>query len=204
MPIERHCAVTLPAKKSGRQRSISVAICPVVSLTRCTLSMPAITCWVFDSCNTGETAAVENGTALRVVVVGAGIVGASIAYHLARRHVAVTVLEHHQPGAGASSHSFAWLNAFGKEPFPYHDLNRRSLEVWHRFAQALQADIGLHWGGEMRWVHTPEDAQVLQQRLQQLQTWGYPNRLITAAELCQLEPGLVPGPVSAASLGPID
>lgn len=146
----------------------------------------------------------EDGTGLHVVVVGAGIVGASIAYHLARRHVAVTVLERHQPGAGASSHSFAWLNAFGKEPFPYHDLNRRSMEVWRRFAQELQGEVGLHWGGEMRWVHTPEDAQALQQRIQQLQTWGYPNRLITAAELCQLEPRLVPGPVSAASLGPID
>jgi len=147
---------------------------------------------------------VENGKTLRVTVVGAGIVGASIAHHLARRHVAVTVLERHQPGAGASSHSFAWLNAFGKEPFPYHDLNRRSMEAWRRFAQELPGDIGLRWGGEMRWVHTPEDAQSLQQRIQQLQTWGYPNRLITATELCQLEPGLVPGPVSAASLGPID
>ncbi len=146
----------------------------------------------------------ENGTALHVVVVGAGIVGASIAHHLARRHVRVTVLERHQPGAGASSHSFAWLNAFGKEPFAYHDLNRRSMEAWRRFAQGLQGDVGLHWRGEMRWVHTPEDAQILQQHIQRLQTWGYPNRLITAAELCQLEPGLVPGPVSAASLGPID
>ena len=146
----------------------------------------------------------ENGKALHVVVVGAGIVGASIAHHLAHRHVSVTVLERHQPGAGASSHSFAWLNAFGKEPLPYHDLNRRSMEAWHRFAQGLQGDVGLHWGGEMRWVHTPEDAQALQQHIQHLQTWGYPNRLITAAELCQFEPGLVPGPVSAASLGTID
>ena len=35
----------------------------------------------------------QNGKSLRVVVVGAGIVGASIAYHLAHRQVAVTVLE---------------------------------------------------------------------------------------------------------------
>ena len=146
----------------------------------------------------------ENGKALRVVVVGAGIVGASIAHHLARRHVAVTVLERSQPGAGASSHSFAWLNSFGKEPLPYHDLNRRSMEAWRRFAQGLQSDIGLHWGGEMRWVHTPEDAQALHQRIRHLQAWGYPNRLITAEELCELEPGLVPGTVSAASLGTID
>jgi glycine/D-amino acid oxidase-like deaminating enzyme len=147
---------------------------------------------------------VENGTALRVVVVGAGIIGASIAHYLTRRQAAVTVLEGSRPGAGASSHSFAWLNAFGKDPFPYHDLNRRSLEIWRRFALELPGDIGLHWGGEMRWVHTPEEAQRLQQRIQQLQAWGYPNRLITAEELCRLEPGLVPGHVSAAALGPID
>jgi glycine/D-amino acid oxidase-like deaminating enzyme len=147
---------------------------------------------------------VENGTSLRVVVVGAGIVGASIAYYLARRQVAVTLLERHRPGAGASSHSFAWLNAFGKEPYPYHDLNRRSMEVWHRFAQGLQADVGLHWGGEMRWVHTAAEAEALRQRIQHLQAWGYPNRLITPEELQKLEPGLVPGTVSAASLGTID
>jgi len=147
---------------------------------------------------------VENGTSLRVVVVGAGIVGASIAYYLASRQVAVTVLERHRPGAGASSHSFAWLNAFGKEPYPYHDLNRRSMEVWHRFAQGLQADVGLHWGGEMRWVHTAAEAEALRQRIQHLQAWGYPNRLITPEELQKLEPGLVPGTVSAASLGTID
>ena len=120
-----------------------------------------------------------NSKALRVVVVGAGIVGASIAYHLARRQVAVTVLERHRPGAGASSHSFAWINAFGKEPYPYHDLNRRSMEVWHRFAQGLQADVGLRWGGDLRWVHTAADAEALRQRIQHLQAWGYPNRLLS-------------------------
>jgi glycine/D-amino acid oxidase-like deaminating enzyme len=78
------------------------------------------------------------------------------------------------------------------------------VEAWRRFAQGLQADVGLHWGGEMRWVCTAADAEALRQRILQLQAWGYPNYLITAAELQQLEPGLVPGTVSAASVGPID
>ena len=146
----------------------------------------------------------DQGNPLHVVVVGAGIVGAAIAYHLAQRQVAVTVLERHRPGAGASSHSFAWLNAFGKDPAAYHDLNRRSMEAWRRFAPGLEMDIGLHWGGEMRWVRTPEAAVTLRQRVQQLQTWGYPNRMLTAEELQRLEPGLVPGHVSAAAFGPID
>jgi glycine/D-amino acid oxidase-like deaminating enzyme len=146
----------------------------------------------------------ENGNPLRVVVVGAGIVGASIAYHLARRQVAVTVLERQQPGAGASSHSFAWLNAFGKDPVTYHDLNRRSMDAWQRFARSLGCDIGLHWGGEMRWVRNAEDAKGLRHRIAQLQAWGYPNRLIDATEMQQFEPGLCPGTVSAASFGALD
>lgn len=140
----------------------------------------------------------------RVVVVGAGIVGASIAYHLVRRRVAVTVLERQQPCAGASSHSFAWLNAFGKDPAAYHDFNRRSMDAWPRFARDLALDVGLHWGGEMRWTCTPQDAEALRQRVRQLQAWGYPSRLIDAAEVCKLEPGLVPGPITAASRGDID
>ncbi len=146
----------------------------------------------------------EQGKALHVVVVGAGIVGASIAYHLAQRQVAVTILERQQPGAGASSHSFAWLNAFSKEPYAYHDLNRRSMELWHRFAHDLQVTNGVHWGGEMHWVHTEAEAERLRQHIQHLQAWGYPARLISAAEVQRLEPGLRPGTVRAASLGPSD
>ena len=75
---------------------------------------------------------------LKVVVVGAGIVGASIAYHLSRRKdVAVIVLERDEPCAGASGHSFAWLNSFGKDPVSYHHFNRRSMDIWDRFARKL-------------------------------------------------------------------
>ena len=127
-----------------------------------------------------------------------------MAYHLSRRGCTVIVLERHHPGHGASGHSFAWLNSFDKNPASYHDLNRRSMDMWHRFAYDLGLDIGLHWGGEMRWVHTPAKATELRQRVAQLQEWGYPNRLIDVDALLRLEPGLSPGPVAAASFGAID
>jgi glycine/D-amino acid oxidase-like deaminating enzyme len=60
----------------------------------------------------------------RVVIVGAGIMGASIGYHLAKRGAHVTILEQQRPGNGATEKSFAWINAtFSKQPRPYYDLN---------------------------------------------------------------------------------
>ena len=38
----------------------------------------------------------------RVVVVGAGIIGASIAFQISRRNIATTILDRGQPGSGAS------------------------------------------------------------------------------------------------------
>ena len=79
----------------------------------------------------------------RVVVIGAGIVGSVLAFNLSRRQVDLTVIDRAQPGSGASSHSFAWLNSFGKEPVEYHDLNRQSMHMWDRLSRRLSADIGL-------------------------------------------------------------
>ena len=142
---------------------------------------------------------------LRVIVVGAGIVGASIAYHLSRRKdVAVTVLERDEPCAGASGHSFAWLNSFGKDPVSYHHFNRRSMDIWDRFARRLGMDLDLHWGGELRWESMPERVEALHQRIVQLQAWGYPIRIISSDELCELEPSLSPSPVTTASFSEID
>ena len=101
---------------------------------------------------------------MKAVVIGAGIVGASIGYHLAARGADVTLIDKNKPGSGASSHSFAWINAGPKSPFEYHDLNRRSLEMWERFAQKLNTDVGLRWGGKVSWEAETHRAEELRQR----------------------------------------
>ena len=142
-------------------------------------------------------------TARHVVVIGAGIVGASVAWRIASRGLRVTLVDRAEPGSGASSHSFAWINAGAKEPVSYHNLNRRSLEMWPRFAAAIaddgdDANVGLRWGGKVSWETEPGAAEQLQARVRQLQSWGYPSRLVSAAELAELEPSLEIGPVAAA------
>ena len=140
----------------------------------------------------------------KIVVIGAGIVGASIAFRLAQRGADVTILDASEPGKGASVVSFAWINARDKNPRAYHDLNRRSLDMWDRFARELGEEIGLVWGGELRWAATAAGAAKLTERVRTLQSWGYRIRLLDEEQVHRLEPGLVTGSVAAASYSTAD
>ena len=139
-----------------------------------------------------------------IVVVGAGIVGVSIALHLSLGGARVTVLEAGQPGQGTSAVSFAWINARDKNPRHYHDLNRRSLDMWPRFARWLGGDVGLTWGGELRWAASPTEAEEMRARVAELQSWGYPIQLLDSDQVRTLEPELTTGPITVASYTPID
>ena len=134
---------------------------------------------------------------MHVVVVGAGILGASIAYHLTLHGARVSVVDAGQPGEGATRVAFAWLNAYGKTPFSYHDLNRRSIDMWGGFANRLGIDVT--WGGELRWAVTADGAAALAAQAETLQAWGYPTRILDAAEVRQLEPDLLLDGFTAAS-----
>jgi hypothetical protein len=57
-----------------------------------------------------------------VVVVGAGIVGCSIAVHLLDRGLRPILIDPDRPGQGASAGSFASVSAFGKDPAAYFQL----------------------------------------------------------------------------------
>ena len=140
-----------------------------------------------------------------IVIVGAGIIGISIAYQLSKRNnTCITVLDSEFPGSGATAHSCSWVNAFGKEPRDYHTLNRRSLDMWYRLSDQLDADIGIHFGGELRWENTENGAKELIKKIQQIQGWGYPCRIISKEELLTFEPELIPGNVLACSYSESD
>lgn len=88
-----------------------------------------------------------------IVVIGAGIVGASIAFRLAQRGAVVTVTDAGEPGQGASTVSFAWINARDKNPRASTSRNRTgwnaspaaAIEAW--FHGVLLAGIRPHPAG---------------------------------------------------------
>src|ERR1700720_4502219 len=89
----------------------------------------------------------------RVVIAGAGIMGASIGYHLAKRGAQVTILEKRRPGNGATEKSFAWINAtFSKQPRSYYELNLLGIAGWRRLTVEFGGDLQIQWGGSVEWL----------------------------------------------------
>lgn len=84
----------------------------------------------------------------RVIVLGAGIVGAAIAYHLARQGAQVTVLEQDTPGSGVTRHSFAWINPHGEYPSPVKPLREQALTEYRRLEQELPG-LRINWSGAL-------------------------------------------------------
>jgi len=76
----------------------------------------------------------------RCVVIGAGILGASVAARLATAGLRVTLLDQDQPGRATSRWSFAWVNSNDKGPRPYHDLNHAGIGAWAELAPDLDGD----------------------------------------------------------------
>ncbi|WP_405947488.1 FAD-binding oxidoreductase [Streptomyces prunicolor] len=91
-----------------------------------------------------------------VVVVGAGIVGSSVAYHLARRGVPVTLLEQGPaPAAGVTGGSFAWIGSAGGDwPGGARDLREHVLADYRRLENELP-QVTVRRTGSLSWADVP-------------------------------------------------
>jgi glycine/D-amino acid oxidase-like deaminating enzyme len=125
-------------------------------------------------------------------VIGAGIIGTSIASTLAARGASVTVIEADRPGAGTTGTSLAWVNASSKvDASPEQlDLALRATAAHHSQADAHDETCYFHPTGGIDIRSEPAEAEHLTTKVARLRETGYPAELLTARKLAQLEPGL--------------
>ncbi len=125
----------------------------------------------------------------RIAVIGAGIVGAAIAYNLSKRGCEVLLLDKVGPAAQASGNSFAWINAsYFDRPDSYFELRARSLNEYHRLENEIE--IPIRWGGSLEWYHDVDRQQELIDGVARVQRWGTPNWIVDAARVAEIEPNL--------------
>ena len=122
----------------------------------------------------------------RALVIGSGILGAAIAWHLAKAGTAVTVLDGGDTGGLATRTSWAWINASWGNPEPYFRLRERSMLEWRRIDREVPG-LKVNWCGGLIWDLEPE---ALEAFAKEYSSWGYGIRRVRGAEVLAIEPNL--------------
>jgi sarcosine oxidase subunit beta len=139
-----------------------------------------------------------------VVILGGGIMGTSIAYHLAESGVRnIVLIERHVLGSGSSAKPLGGVRATFSDPGNIR-LGQRSLEAYERFGEKFRTDIGLRQVGYLFLCRNEaellqvEDSTHIQNRL------GGSSRMVSPDEAHRINPFLDPRALTAASYSPRD
>jgi sarcosine oxidase subunit beta len=139
-----------------------------------------------------------------VAVIGAGVVGCSIAYHLGRRGLRdVVVLERDTVGAGTTSKAAGGVRA----QFPTEieiRFSQESLRVLETFADEFGVDPGFRRIGYLFLVADGTTLRGFEERVALQKRLGVDVRLISPAAAADLVPGLRTDDLLAAVWGPDD
>jgi len=138
-----------------------------------------------------------------VVVIGGGVIGTSIAFHLAEAGVGVVLLERDVLAAGSTSRAAGGVRAQFSDPVNI-GLGARSLELFEDFGNRPGAEIDLRQHGYLFLLDNEVDAAAFADSVALQNTMGVPSRMLTVDEACTLSPLVTPDGLVAAAFSPRD
>ncbi|MEV0636788.1 FAD-binding oxidoreductase [Streptomyces sp. NPDC050619] len=140
----------------------------------------------------------------QAVIVGGGVIGTSIARHLARAGVRdVVLVERDELAAGSTSKAAGGVRAQFSDDLNVR-LGARSLEAFGRFEEETGHDIGLHRVGYLFLLSTPEEVASFEAGVRLQNSLGVPSRMITPKEARRLSPLISTDGLLAAAFSPDD
>ena len=126
-----------------------------------------------------------------IAVVGAGIIGATIAWELARRGALVTVFEAGELGGGATAENMGHLLFLADSPAQF-ELIGRSMELWGHLLPELPYGCEVDRCGTLWLAADDEDLETAKEKAEGLRAFGVEAEVVDAAQLHRLEPSLGP------------
>ena len=130
----------------------------------------------------------------KILIVGSGIVGASIALSCFNLGADVVVVEKDKLGGAASSKSFGWINASFAESPAYFDLRNAAVDAFRNLKTELNLSQSVSWQGTLWWE---DSGQELKNQFNNLLDRGYAAKLLNNNEIKNLEPNLKDVPEAA-------
>jgi sarcosine oxidase subunit beta len=146
----------------------------------------------------------ELPAAAEVVIIGAGIMGCSIAWHLAERGLTdVVVLERDQIGRGATADAAGGIRLqFSTET--NIRLSQISLDYWTNFEAQFGAGINFRQQGYLFLLTDEGEADVFRANLDLQRSLGVPARWVTPHEIAELNPAVITGDLVGGTFCPLD
>ncbi len=134
-----------------------------------------------------------------IVIIGGGVMGTSIAFHLAEAGVRdILLLEQAQLGSGSTCKAAGGVRAQFSDPVNIA-LGVRGLDAFESFAERPGQEIDLRQPGYLFLLHTPEEVAAYEASVALQNSMGVPSRMLTADEAVALSPAVDPDAVLAAA-----
>lgn len=129
---------------------------------------------------------------MRVIVVGAGSVGAHIAFRLQERGASVQLLDASSRARGTSRSSFAWLSSFPQRAWT-EDPGRAALRHtvhprFHELVDELGGDW-MHWDGTLAWG-APDERESIRDLAETCRARGVALEILGAGDVRKRFPGI--------------
>lgn len=125
-----------------------------------------------------------------VVVIGAGVIGTSCAYHLVEKGLKVAMFDFGDIASGTSSHCDAAAMITDKMPGPDAALGYASIQKFLKLSEKLDYDFGLIQRGSLYLCETDEEMEIASGYISDLQKEGYRVRMMNQQEMAEKEPFL--------------
>lgn len=138
-----------------------------------------------------------------VVVIGGGVIGTSVGFHLAEAGVDVCVLERSELASGSTSRAAGGIRAQFSDPLNIA-LGLRSIEAFERFGERPGGEIDLKQDGYLFLLDRPEDVESFERSVAIQNEHGVPSRFVDLDEAQHLCPLAGLDGVLAATFSPRD
>lgn len=122
---------------------------------------------------------------MKVIIVGAGVLGVGVARELAVVGAEVLLLDQWGVGTGTTATTFAWTNSSRKLDPDYHALNLAGMEEHGRLAGQLPGAPSYFPSGALQWADSSSE-QWLAGNVERLRSLGYPAHWVTPAEATRI------------------
>jgi dimethylglycine dehydrogenase len=140
----------------------------------------------------------------RVVVIGGGIVGCSVAYHLALRGLTdVAVVERGELTVGSTWHAAGGFHAINADT-TIAALQRYTIGMYEQVERESGRSVGMHMSGGLELAGTPERWRMLRQELSWHEMMGTDAALLSPAEAAEMVPIIDPAGLEGALFDPLE